>query len=145
MARQLDILDEHDPMVGPFAGSIAFHAAVVATLFFGWMWMNRPKETLGEQNPAGGPAYTVSAVSNIPIPKNDAPTNPVAADTKSNLPTAPAKQTVEKRAPIPDKAAIQIPDKFKRQAPQPMHQQQYRQPTPQNQIYSRSPTALSSP
>lgn len=145
MARQLDILDESDPVIVPFAGSIAIHVAVVGLVFLSWIWLNRPKETLGDPNPAGGPAYAVSAVSKIPIPRNDAPTNPVAADTKSNLPTAPAKQTVEKRAPVPDKSAIEIPDKFKHQAPQPQRQQQYRQPAQPNQIYSRTPTALSSP
>jgi TonB family protein len=34
---------------------------------------------------------------------------------------------------------------MKRQAPQPLHQQQYRQPAPQNQIYSQNRTAMSSP
>jgi TonB family protein len=145
MARQLDILDERERLAGPFVGSVAFHASIIGLLFIGWVWMNRAKETLGEPNPAGGPAYTVSSVSKIPIPRNDAPPNPVAADTKSNLPTAPAKETVEKRAPVPDKNAIEIPDKMKRQAPQPLHQQQYRQPAPKNQIYSRNQTAASSP
>jgi TonB family protein len=145
MARQLDLLDERDPIVGPFAGSVALHLAVGALLFFGWFWLSRSKEVFGDEHPAGGPAYTVSSVSKIPIPRNDAPINPVAADTKSNLPTTPAKQTVEKKAPVPDKNAIEIPDKMKRQAPLPTHQQQYRQPSQQNQIYSRTPTALSSP
>ncbi len=33
----------------------------------------------------------------------------------------------------------------KRPAPQPLHQQQYMQPAPHNQVYSRSRTAVSSP
>jgi protein TonB len=145
MAKQLDILDEHDPIGAAFVGSLFFHGGVVALLFFGWIWMNRARETLGEQNPAGGPAYAVSTVTKIPIPPSDAPQNPVAADTKSTLPTAPAKKNVERQAPVPDKNAIEIPDKIRKPAPQPTHQQQYRQPAPQNQIYSRNQTALSSP
>jgi periplasmic protein TonB len=144
MTKQFDILDQRDPVGGAFVGSILFHGGIVALLFFGWIWMNRARETLGDPNPAGGPAYAVSAVSKIPIPPSDAAPNPVAADTKSTLPTAPAKQTAEKQPP-PDPKAIEIPDKMRKEAPLPTHQQQYRQPAPQNQIYSRNQTAVSSP
>ncbi len=145
MARNLDILEERDPLGGPFAGSLAVHLALVGALIASWFWLHRTRETLGEQNAAGGPAYSVSSVSKIPIPPRDAPQNPVAADTKSTLPTAPAKQEAEKQAPPPPKNAIEIPDKIKKQAPQPLHQQNYWQPPPQNQIYSRTRTAVSSP
>jgi protein TonB len=144
MAEPLDILDERDPLGVPFVGSLFVHGAVIALLFLGWYWMNRAKQTLGDLHPAGGPAYSVSPVHNIPIPHREAPQNPVANDTQSTVPTAPAKQTAEKQ-PVPDKKAIEIPDKPKKQTPRPQHQQQYTQPTPQNQVYSRSPQALSSP
>jgi TonB family protein len=144
MAEPLDILDERDPLGLPFVGSIFVHGAVVALLFFGWYWMNRAKEALGDLHPAGGPAYAVSPVHNIPIPQREAPQNPVANDTQSTVPTAPAKQTAEKQ-PAPDKKAIEIPEKIKKQAPKPLHQQKYTQPAPQNQVYSHAPQALSSP
>lgn len=145
MSRQLDILDQRDPLGPAFVGSLLAHVGIVAVLVLGWVWMNRSRETLGDPNPAGGPAYAVSSVSKIPIPPTDAPQNPVAADTKSMLPTAPAKQNVEKQAPVPDKRAIEIPDKIRKQAPQPTRQQLYRQPSPKNQIYSDNRTAVSSP
>src|SRR5579875_1216525 len=144
MPEPLDILDERDPLGMPFVGSLFVHGAVIAVLFAGWYWMNRAKETLGDLHPAGGPAYAVSPVHNIPIPRREAPQNPVANDTQSTVPTAPAKQTTEKQ-PVPDKKAIEIPERIKRQAPRVTHQQQYTQPAPPNQVYSHSPQALSSP
>ncbi len=69
MAQPIDILDERDPLGFPFVGSLFVHAAVVALLFTGWYWMKQARETLGEPNPGGGPAYSVSPVHSIPIPQ----------------------------------------------------------------------------
>jgi TonB family protein len=143
--HQLDVLDQRDPLATPFLVSLIVHLSLLGLLVFGWYWMNRARETLGDLNPAGGPAYAVSAVSKIPIPQPDAPQNPVAADTKSTVPVAPAKQDVEKKEPEPDRNAFEIAEKKKRQAPQPLHQQQYMQPAPKNQVYSQTRTAVSSP
>ena len=145
MAGQLDILDERDPLALPALGALLIHFGVVALLFSGWFWMNRSHETLGDLHPAGGPAYAVSSVHNIPIPHRDAPPNPVANDTQSIVPSAPSKQEVEKKSAVPDKNTVEIPDKIKRQAPQPLHQQQYTPAAPQNQVYSRSRQAVSNP
>jgi len=144
MAEPADILDERDPLAVPFIGSLLVHGGVVALLFFGWFWLNQHRQTLGDVNPAGGPAYAVSPVHNIPIPRHEAPPNPVANDTESQVPTAPAKQTVEKKLPVPDKNAIEIPDKIKKLAERPTKQETYRQPTPQNQVFSER-QALSNP
>ena len=145
MAEPLDILDERDPLGIPFMGSILIHSSVIGMLFFGWFFMNKHRESLGEPNPAGGPAYAVSPVNKIPIPQRDAAVNPVAADTQSTVPTAPAKQDAEKKTAVPDKNAFEIADKNKRQHDKPLHQQQYMQPAPQNQVYSQTRTAVSSP
>jgi TonB family protein len=145
MSEPLDILDQRDPLAIPLFGAILFHALVVASLFVGWFWMNRSQETLGDLHPAGGPAYAVSSVHNIPIPQRDTPPNPVAHDSQSVAPTAPAKQEVEKKLPLPDKEVFEIPDRRIRPAERPMVRQQYQQPTPPNQVYSRAPQAVSSP
>ncbi|MBV8551238.1 MAG: TonB family protein [Acidobacteriaceae bacterium] len=145
MAQPLDILDQRDPLVGPFIGSLLIHGGVVALLFFGWYWMNRPKDSLGDIHPAGGPAYAVAPVHTIPIPQRPAPQNPVANDTQSTVPTAPAKEEVQKKLSAPDKNAVEIPEKIKKQAQRPLHRQQYTQPPPPNQVFSRSHQALSSP
>lgn len=145
MAQRLDILDERDPLTAPLLGSLLVHLGVAALVFFGWFWMNRTRETLGELHPAGGPAYAVSSVHNIPIPRREAPPNPVANDTQSMVPSAPAKQEVEKKAPEPDKNVVELPDKIKRQAPQVQRRQQYVPQAPPNQVYSRSNPAVSNP
>ncbi len=144
MSQPLDILDERDPLAMPMLGAVLIHAAVVAALFLGWYWMNRNREAFGDIHPAGGPAYAVSTVHNIPIPQRQATPNPVANDTQSMVPPAPAKQEAIKQPP-PPKDAFEIPDKIKKRAPQPLHKQQFTTPTPPNQVYSHSRQALSNP
>ena len=107
--------------------------------------MKQSRENFGDRHPAGGPAYAVSAVHNIPIPQRDATPNPVANDTQSVVPSAPAKEEAEKKPPVLDKNVVEIPDKVRRQAPQPLHQQQYKPTAPPNQVYSQSRQALSNP
>ena len=145
MAVRGDILDQQDPLALPFAGSVLVHGAVVGLLALSWYWLNRPAEKFGDLHPAGGPAYAVSSVHSIPIPQRQATPNPVANDTQSTVPAAPAKEEVEKKLPVPDQNEVQIPDKFKRQADKALQKQQYQQPAPQNQVYSRSRQALSNP
>jgi periplasmic protein TonB len=145
MQQPVDILDQRDPVAAPLAGALFLHGGLAALLFFGWFWAKQSKETLGDLHPAGGPAYAVSSVHNIPIPQRDAPLNPVANDTQSSVPTAPAKVEEEKKAPPPRKDAFEIPDKVKREAERPVNKRQYTQPAPQNQVYSRSPQAVSNP
>jgi periplasmic protein TonB len=145
MPERLDILDQKDPLGGPFIASILVHGSVVALLFISWFWINRSRDTLGEIHPSGGPAYAVSPVHSIPIPRREAPPNPVANDSQSPVPAAPAKQEVQKQPPPPPKNAFEIPEKIKKQAPRPQPLQHYTPPAPPNQVYSRSPQAVSSP
>jgi len=144
MAHQADILDQRDPLIAPFIGALLIHGAAVALLLFGWFWMNRPRNTLGDVHPAGGPAYAVSPVHTIPIPQRPAPQNPVANDTQSTVPTAPAKQEAEKKV-VPDKTAVELPEKIKKQAERPLSQQQYKPTPPKNQVFSQTRQALSNP
>ncbi len=145
MAEPLDILDEKDPLGFPFVGSLIVHGGVIALMFFGWFWLNQRREVLGDTNPGGGPAYAVSPVHNIPIPQREARPNPVANDTQSMVPNAPAKQDIEKKQRVPDKNAFEISDKLKREAQKPKKQQQYQQPAPPNQVFSHTREALSNP
>jgi protein TonB len=146
MPQPLDILDQRDPLARSFAGALAVHGCIAGLLFFVWFWANRPKEMLGDPHPAGGPAYSVSPVHNIPIPQREAPPNPVANDTQSSVPTAPAKQEVEKKPPpVPEKDAFELPEKIKKAAERPREQRHYTPPAPPNQVYSRSPQAVSNP
>ena len=145
MTQPMDILDQKDPLGGPFIGSLLLHLTVVGALFFYWFTMNRPREMLGEQNPGGGPSFTVSPVRSIPIPQQEAPPNPVAHDTQANVPAAPAKQTAA--AKQPDQSLVELQEKTrpKKRAERPEHQQHYVQPAPPNQVYSESGAAVSNP
>lgn len=145
MAQRAEILDQRDSLSGPFLGALMVHAGVIAALMGVWFWMHRSVETLGEEHPAGGPAYDVATVSKIPIPQQQARPNPVAQDTQSTVPTAPAKQEAEKKLPVPDKDAFQIQDRKKRIEEQVRHQEQYTQPAPRNQVYSHTAPAVSNP
>ena len=145
MPDPIDILDERDPIALPFMGALVVHGAVIVGLFFGWWWVNHRRASLGDINPAGGPAYAVSPVNNIPIPQRQAPPNPVANDTQSMVLTTPARQELERKLPLPDKNAFAIPEKVKRRAEKPQVQQHNQQPTPPNQIPSRTREAVSSP
>jgi periplasmic protein TonB len=143
----IDILDQRDPLLTPFVGALLIHALVAVTIVYGWFWMNKGKETFGDPHPAGGPAYAVSPVHTIPIPQRDAPQNPVAYDTQSTVPTAPAEKEVpkQKMPPPPAKDAFQIPDKLKYDIQRPQHKQNYTQPAPPNQVYSSARQAVSNP
>jgi TonB family protein len=143
----MDILDERDPLALPFIGSLIVHGCVIAVFFMGWFWLKQKPDTLGEPNPAGGPAYSVSPTRSIPIPQREAPPNPVAHDSDSLVPTPPPdkEKEAEKKQPEPPKDAFQIPDKIKPQKEQPHPQQKYTVPAPPNQIYSQTKQALSNP
>jgi protein TonB len=142
--QPIDILDQRDPLLTPFIGAVIVHALVAFIIFYGWFWIKKSGESFGDVHPAGGPAYAVSPVHSIPIPQREAPPNPVAYDTQSTVPTAPAKQEVDKQKPPPPvKDAFQIPDKLKYDIPQ--HKQNYNQPAPPNQVYSNSRQAVSNP
>ena len=120
--------DQRDPLGRAFAGSLATHVGMAAAVIA--LGTFNLADRWGAQHPSSG-SVGVTMVSTIPIPRHEGPVNPVANDTQSAVPTAPAKQTAEKR-PVPDKNAIEIPDKMKKQAPRPLHQQQYTPPAPQN-------------
>jgi protein TonB len=145
MERNLDILDDRDPVALPLVGSLIVHGCVVAVFFLAWFWLKQSPNTLGELNPSGGTAYAVSPTKNIPIPQPDAPVNPVAHDTESKVPTAPAEKEAEKKQPPPEKDAFQIPDKIKPPAEQSHPQQKYLQPVPPNQVTSQAKQAVSNP
>ncbi|MGH9583825.1 MAG: TonB family protein [Bryobacteraceae bacterium] len=145
MAQPLDILDEKDPLRGPLVGSLLLHAAIVGVLLFYWYVINRPRASFGEQNPGGGPSFSVSPVKSIPIPQQQAPPNPVAHDTQATVPAPAAKQTtVEKQ---PEKSVVELQEKRqrKKETRHPRQQQHYVQPAPPNQVYSRSAPAVSNP
>jgi protein TonB len=109
MPYPVDILDERERLRLPFAGAFALHAGA-ALLVAVSNWANlRPHEVLGDPNALGGRSVTVSPVARIPTLAPDAPRNPLANDTTSQVP-APAKAE-PKRAARAAEDAIPIPSK----------------------------------
>lgn len=148
--RGADILDQHDPLGKSFAGSLFFHSALVAAIIIGPSLLPKPVR-LGDPNRHGG-TIGVNIVSTIPIPRRHAPENPLANDTKSNVPQEPApkpvKKTVVKEKKI-DPDAIRIPEKDKKR-PKRIERETSaavskldRLPDP-TQVYSRTEQAMSS-
>ena len=147
MPQQMDILDERDALTMPFIGSIILHGCLGALFFLYWFWTNqRPHDTWGEQK-SGGQAYAVSVAHSIPIPQREAPPNPVAHDTDSLVPTAPAEKPKEVKPPPmePPKDAFQIQEKVKPQKQPPQQQKNYTVPAAPNQVYSQTKQAVSNP
>ena len=138
-------LPQPDPIGKYLAGSVGTHAAIVALIVLSGMW-KFSKSTWGAEHASSG-SVGVNVVSTIPIPHDPAPENPLANDTQSNVPQAPAplKTQAQVRAPEPD--AIPLPDKIKRKvSPKVQSRSEYR-PALQynsNQVYSQTPQKMSS-
>jgi TonB family protein len=145
MSQPIDILDQRDPLRNSFILAVMLHALIAAAVIFGWFSLRPNSEKFGDVHPAGGPAYAVSPVHTIPIPQREAPPNPVANDTQSTVPTAPAKQEQQKTPPPPTKDAFKIPDKIKYDIDKTQHRQNYTPPAPPNQVYSSTKQAMSNP
>src|SRR5689334_15388937 len=111
MPQPIDILDERERMGGPLAFAIFLHIGVVVFVIGYGLYAARLGPQFGDPNASGGTAVTVTPVQTIPIPHRQGPENPVANDTNTVVPSAPAKQEVEKQEPVPDKNAVAIPDR----------------------------------
>lgn len=133
-------------MGGPLAFAIFLHIGVIVFVIGYGMYAARLGPQFGDPNASGGTAVTVTPVQTIPIPHRQGPENPVANDTNTVVPSAPAKQEVEKQEQVPDKNAVAIPDRTpKKVAEQPRHKQTYVEPPQPNQINSRVAPAAVNP
>ncbi|HEY2013428.1 MAG TPA: TonB family protein, partial [Bryobacteraceae bacterium] len=94
-------------------------------------------------------AVAVNAVHSINLPSHAGPTNPVASDTESLAPEAPAKKKVQPKVKVPEPEAIPIKSRNARKrameaaaTPNKWRDQQKDAP---NQVHSTVGQALSSP
>ena len=143
-----DILDQHESLRGPFTGAVALHATVIGGLI-AYAWIAGHRESFGDPN-AGGVAVGIETVKSIPLP-HSGPENPVAHDTKSQLPPPPAKPERVKQEPPPPKDAIALKSKNAKQLrakverqPQPPHFKSFDELDP-SKIKSQQAPAVSSP
>jgi outer membrane biosynthesis protein TonB len=127
-----------------FAFAIALHGALLAAFLIS-NWVS-PGNTFGDPN-AGGASIGVQAVDKIPIP-HEGRENPVAHDTESEAPQAPPKPVAQEKEVIPpDAIKLNLRQDKKKQAKEastPHHFKSFEQ-LEKNQLYSKSPQAVSSP
>jgi protein TonB len=132
---------------GPFAGSLVAHGALAGIVAISGLL--HLTTNFGTPHASSG-SVGVNVVKSIPLPEKEAPVNPLANDSQSPVPQAPApvkfsRQVVEE----PKTAAVEIPDKFKKNrkaSPKPQSLATYRPPVAYqpNQVYSNTPQATKS-
>lgn len=151
MTAHSDVLDRSDPLRIPFWTSLSVHLLVIGGLVGGSIIQNGWRIKLGDKN-GGGFGVLVTPVNSIPLPNQGGAQNPVANDTKSEVPAPLPKK--EKAPPPPLKAKPLTAEekllKAMENAPQrqPLTSQanKYRdkQKDPTNQLYSPGGSHLSS-
>ena len=150
MPSHADILDRPDPLAKSFWTSLTLHVAVLG-LFSAGAVLETHRINMGSPTGGGLGGVLVNPVASIPIPNRGGPENPVANDTKSELPTPPApkekaKPAPKEKAPPADAIAIRndrAPKKTREAAAQPNKFRDSKQ-YPVNQIYSEGGPRLSS-
>jgi protein TonB len=140
-------MPQSDPIGKYFAGSVGVHAAVIALLVFSG-YLKFTKSTWGSEKVSTG-SVGISIVKTIPVPQKEAPENPLANDTDSVTPQAPAPVKMKAQVQAPEPKAIAIPDKVQKKiSPKQQSASAYRPPVETyraNQVYSQTPQAASSP
>ena len=143
-----DILDQRESLRAPFTGALALHVGIGGALVL-YTFLLGHRESFGDPN-AGGAAVGISVTKSIPLP-HSGPANPVAHDTKSQVPQEPAKQEKAKREPPPPKNAVELKSKTAKQLrakvetqPQVRHFKSFDELDP-NKIKSQQAPAVSNP
>lgn len=133
-----------EPLRAPLIKSLVLHGALLAGVA-GYVLYQPSVEQFGAPD-AGGAVVAISPVASIPVPTRGQ-RNPLANDSKSTAPQAPAEKAAPKAAPKQPEKAIplksDIPVKSK-EAPPPSPKFRPLEPTP-NQLTSKSAQALSDP
>jgi TonB family protein len=146
MTQHADILDEHDSLRGAFLGAIGLHVTVVGAIaIYGSMVGHT--QFFGSKD-AGGGAIGIEAVNSIPLQHRGMP-NPLANDTKSEIPEQPAKpiERQKEEKPPPDAIALKSRKAKKPPAQVASERQRFRpfKELEQNQLTVKESPAVASP
>jgi TonB family protein len=133
-------------MRGAFLIALAMHAALIGGMIFsGWLAAHR--NVFGATD-AGGSSVAIEAVNAIPLPHHG-PQNPLASDTDSEVPQAPAKplERVKEEPPPPDAVALKTKTAKKTPAEAASEKNKFRpfKEIDPYQVYSKSAPAVSNP
>jgi protein TonB len=146
MTQHADILDEHDSLRGAFLGAIGLHVTVVGAIaIYGSMVGHT--QFFGSKD-AGGGAIGIEAVNSIPLQHRGMP-NPLANDTKSEIPEQPAKpiERQKEEKPPPDAIALKSRKAKKPPAQVASERQRFRpfKELEQNQLTVKEAPAVANP
>lgn len=146
--RHPDILDEQEQLRTSFWSSLAFHGGIAAIVgFWGALGLGSV-EHWGDPTSLGGGAVGITPVNRIPLPTREGRVNPVANDTESQVPSAPAKPKPRAPEKAPDPAAVALRSKKNDQKPVPATTPQRYSPVQSpkpNQVYSSTGQAATTP
>jgi outer membrane biosynthesis protein TonB len=139
-------MDQSEPLRGAFLVALAMHAALVGGMIFsGWLAAHR---NLFGAADAGGTSVAIETVNAIPL-AHQGPRNPLASDTDSQVPQAPAKplDRVKEEKPPPDAIALKSRTAKKTPADTASDKTKFRpyDKIDPYQVYSKSAPAVSSP
>ena len=112
MSPHVDILEQPERIGRSLAGSLLFHAGLLAAVA-GVTWVQSSSAiSLGSEKGGLRGSVMVNPVEGIQLPNRGGPLNPVASDTKSQLPPPiPIKAPPKAAAKAPDPKAIELPGK----------------------------------
>src|SRR4051794_12834679 len=100
----MDTMPPPDPLGKYLAGSLGVHAAIIGLAIFSGM-LKFSNSSWGSEHASTG-SVGATMVTSIPIPRNQAPENPLASDTDSNVPQAPAPVKVQPQVKVAEPKAI---------------------------------------
>jgi protein TonB len=148
MAPHVDILDESEPLKRPLVGSLVLHFSVAAAVILTSITSGH-HEYWGDNTPGGGSAMLVGVVGHVPLPSRGGLVNPVANDTKSEVPE-PKPDTVKRTKvlePEPDAIPLQSRNAPKKPSRKESSINSYRnkQIDNPNQLFSQEGQALVTP
>jgi outer membrane biosynthesis protein TonB len=135
---------EPERVRGAFLAALVLHGAIAGGLIYS-SWLAGHKDALGAAN-AGGASVAIEAVRSIPLPNHGAP-NPLATDSQSEVPQAPAKpvERVKQEKPPPDAIPLKSPKKPPADVASEKNKfRPYKDYDPY-QVYSKSAPAVSNP
>lgn len=144
--RSIDVLDQPEPLRGPFLWALVFHVTLLGGLSI-YGWMMGQTDAFGAMD-AGGSAIGVQAVESIPLARSG-PANPVSNDTESQVPQEPVKKP-EVRAKQEKVSPKAVPLKMKekrRPAEQTSENRKFRpfKDLDPNQVFAKQAPQVSNP
>jgi protein TonB len=147
MTPHVDILEQPESLKTPLAGSLALHASVAAVLVL-YSLTGGLHESWGSNTPGGG-SVMINVVHQVPLPANSGAINPVANDTRSEVPEPKPEKVQRTRVKEAEPEAIPIPSRAAQKKPsaRASSTNQYRaqQIDRPNQLYSAEGQRLVSP